>query len=82
MWKGAVFLCTGEGCSSVRFFSEVSQSLQTATKETKFDLVSTCFVNDGETPYTGQKAAMRTSVHVLESCPAAGSQVFHDGGAE
>lgn len=81
MRKGAVFLCTGEGCSSVRFFSEVSQSLKTRTKEMKFDLVSTCFVKDGGTPYTGQKADMTASVPVLESCPAAGSQVFCGGGS-
>lgn len=48
------------------------------TKEMKFDLFSTCFLNDSETPLTGQKADMGTSVHALKNIPAV-SQVFGVG---
>lgn len=66
----------------MRFFSGVSQYLETTTTEMKSDLFSTCFLNDSETPYTGQKADMRTSLRVLKSSPPAVSQVFRGGGKQ
>lgn len=64
----------------MRFLSGVSQCLETTTKEMKFDLFSTCFLNDSETPYTGEKADLRTSLHVLKNIAPAVPQVFHAGG--
>lgn len=59
----------------------VSQYLETTAKEMKFHLFSTYFLNDGVAPYRGEKADLRTSLHVLKNIAPAVSQLFHGGGS-